>query len=145
MKVNPKNPGSEKNLQRFGHELDAVEEGRKGGKAKTTAKKTAAIIRGLRYTSDPTAYINKKIIPLLQDPDLFAQYIITHLVDLTEMAERYNHPNLKAQIVKLQNETFKTIHGQRHDIKSTSINVNIAAEDIIERIKKYKEEETKDI
>ena len=141
MKTNPKNPGSEKNLRRFGKELTgekAKEKNRKGGKVKSLVKKEAAKAREYKKNLKKGRLTNTQydwIIKRIEDSKAFATSLIEYVDEIREEADDVK---TKAQVAGLYNQAMRNIHGDTIKVENRSVNLNVdvTADEVREHLDK---------
>jgi len=147
MRVNPKNPGAEKNLRRFGKEVDPVEAGRKGGSTKSLAKTKAMRLKGWKEKFKNGNLKEKDYNWALAQANDDKVMALNMLEFLDRSKEKFTTNNDVIKFSYAMANIFKAIHGERVKMQSINVNVNagdVLAEDILEKafgVKKKKEDE----
>ena len=119
-------------------DIKTIEAGRKGGRARTKIKTLQNRLKGYNSSKNKAFYFDEKIRPMLDDPELMAGVLLTHLSELKKMIDVHDKVELKIQLQRLLDDTFKTIHGERKVTKNVNVNINVEADSILDRIAKYK-------
>lgn len=113
MRVNPKNPGSEKNLLVIGRDLDPVETGRKGGLVRSQAKKDAQRLRAWKEKLNRQALCDKDMAWILEQVNSSKSMAVDMISYLGKLERDGADDDIKTQatILHLKKEIFKAIHG----------------------------------
>jgi hypothetical protein len=138
MKVNPNNPGAEKNLRRFGKELDPVEMGRKGGRVKSEAKSNEAKLRSWKAKLKRQALTDKDMAWLLERVENSKASAIDMMSYLEKLEIECDDCDIKTKsiIMSLKKEVFKAIHGSKINIQG--VHVHMSKKEYEESVKNMK-------
>lgn len=118
-----------------------IEAGRKGGLRRSPNKTLQNRLKGYKTAKNKGLYFDEKIKPLIEDPDLMAGALITHLTEIKDAIDASGKLGLKMQLQKLLNDAFKTVHGERRIQHNVNYDVSAIVEQMEKRLKEYKEKE----
>lgn len=129
MRPNPKNPGVEKNLKRFGKEIvgdELIAATSKGGQVRSPQKKEAAKLREWKnklkrndLSDDDMSWLLKRV----EDSRAMAADMVSYLDKLEVRGEVYD-VKTQAIICSLKKEIFKAIHGSKISFQGTMVHID---------------------
>ncbi len=141
MRVNPKVPGAEKNLRRFGKEivgdeLKAMQ--RAGGSVRSPQKKQAQRLKGWKEKLGRQSLTDKDMAWILEQVENSKSMAVSMASYLSKMERDGKDEDLKTKgmILSLKKEIYKAIHGT--NVKVDARVVHMTKEDLIQQKEEIK-------